>query len=399
MATADNNFGTEYSGFFALDFPPSLKNGGIFNEMAVTEIQLNESLLSASLETSILFQSSIHTLPMKNYDDFRNSEVKVKMANPNIMTGPDDPFILETTQRIYRLENRKPMSYQLENFTIKACDQSLLNNEVTRVSDYYKCLTPSEVAHRALSALGVANVDIEESFPPRDYNAANIPPFQILAEQAEVALATNDPSFLHFMTFKNGATHNFKSLRTMANQSPVWSYVYNVKGLGGQLGNPYNIMAYEFPCDFDLLSDIQNGVGMGTSVISMNPFSGSTGIVGGNINEAGGMGNGNNVDIVSDINTTDDNCGVQAEDYTPLRKSRIGLIQPEMISLRLLVPFNPLLHAGEMINVAFHSSLNGELDYGSGDYLIVNMNHTIKTGGYGVTTMELVSRSIGHGEV
>jgi hypothetical protein len=48
-----------------------------------------------------------------------------------------------------------------------------------------------------VNCAGAINPDIEPSLPARDYIAENIHPFQVVNQQAEVALAGgNDPSFL-----------------------------------------------------------------------------------------------------------------------------------------------------------------------------------------------------------
>ena len=64
------------------------------------------------------------------------------------------------------------------------------------------------------------------------------------------------------------------------------------------------------------------------------------------------------------------------------------------------MPWNPILHAGEVIRFEiYNKEKDGIPLYGTGDYLIVNLVHTIKYGGYAVTTIDCVSRTVGSGKV
>jgi hypothetical protein len=82
----------------------------------------------------------------------------------------------------------------------------------------------------------------------------------------------------------------------------------------------------------------------------------------------------------------------------------MGLLEQDKIALRMVVPFNPNLNVGRTINVRFPNtnpdSVNYEdnrYTYGTGKYLIVNMTHNIKLGGFGTTVVECVYNSVAIG--
>ncbi len=77
----------------------------------------------------------------------------------------------------------------------------------------------------------------------------------------------------------------------------------------------------------------------------------------------------------------------------------MSLIEPGSIALRLVLPFSPFLNVGRTIKAHFPNNMrDGEDTYGSGKYLIVNMTHTIKAGGMGLTIVECVSDSVSKGQ-
>ncbi|MEX0595665.1 MAG: hypothetical protein WD512_04120, partial [Candidatus Paceibacterota bacterium] len=92
---ATNNM-VPFSGFFNdvmfEGMPPEQAFG-----MTIPEIQMNESLLSASLETVLIMQADIHHVPKRNYDLLKGQNVSFYIENPNL------PGIsLDVRQTIYR---------------------------------------------------------------------------------------------------------------------------------------------------------------------------------------------------------------------------------------------------------------------------------------------------------
>lgn len=398
----------------SIDYFDITVDNSMVSETSLAEIYMTESLLSPVLATSVVFQDTA-TL-YKNLDNFKGAFLEMSLRNPNIdpESGRDRAALMSSAlnirQPIYRIENRTPMNYNSESFTLQACDDTLLNNARTRISFFWNCANPGTIAEQVLACIGAKDTKIESPSNIRNYQAQNIHPFQIVAEQADFSVNSKmDPSFLHFMTYRNFGTHHFQSMQTLAQCPPVWSYYYNEKGFDPlQIGDPHNIMQYSFPCEFDLLSDIMNGLDFNpeykTTMIAVNPFTAAFNLVGGTV---GGYGCGGIGGVISGSAFTnkgsseDDGCETMIEQYLHLRPPRMALLQGDKISLKMIVPFNHRLHAGDVVDVKFLAKRDNEADHGSGKYLIVNMTHNIKPGAvmYATTTLECVARSVSQGEV
>lgn len=382
---------------------------GAFNELndfSITEVMLGESLLTPGLQTSIKAQSYIHSPYRKDFDQLRGQQVLINL-DKDILADYGLKSTLDVQQVIYRMDSRRLINNQVEQFVLRACDQSLLNDAETLVSKSWSCDRPSEIAEYVLrSCAGVDRLDIEDSDPARAYIAENIHPFQVVNQQVNYALAEgDDPSFLHYMTYQNFGTHHFRSLRSLCRQTPVMKYVYN--DTDRTYSNPLSIMTYSFPCDFDLLSDVLNGIDSSgrsiSSVALFDPVLKSFSLTGNNLI---GCGVGEGVfryAITNQLSAANmDTCPDYAKEYLLKRQARMGLLEKDKIALRMTVPFNPELNVGKVITVEiYNKELLPELGtvYGSGDYLILHMFHHIVTGGFSVTTIDCVSKTTGYGEV
>ena len=392
--------GIPYSGFIdTIDIEGVGR--AITDEASLVEVYLSETLLSPTLQTTVTVQDTVAI--NKNLDSYKSQFLNLSLYNPNI------DFTLRVKQPIYRIENRKLINYHTEGYQLQACDDTLLNNAKKRMSSFYKCTNPKAVVSEALNCIDAKKIDFGQ-MPPvnvRNYQPNNIHPFQVVSEQADYSITPDgDPSYLHWMTYRDLGTHNFKSLRELTMNPTVWTYQYNDKGFDEQIKDPHNIMQYEFPCEFDVLSDIMNGLGAGKgfepSITAMNMFSSGSHVVNNTIGNycCGGIGGVMHASTFTNNGShEDDGCETNVEQYLHIRPSRMALLQRDKISLKIIVPFNPTLHAGDMIEVNFIAKRDGSKDYGSGDYLIVNLSHNIKTGGYGISTFECVSRTVGYGEV
>lgn len=375
-------------------------------DFTIKEIVLSESLLVPGLQTSIKADSYIHSLPNKNFDRLKGAEVNIVLQK-DIMESYGFKSEIDITQTVYRLDNRKLINNQNESLTIRACDPTLLNDAETLVSKSWDCKTPSFIVEEVLrTCAGARNLFIEQSDPARNYIAENIHPFQVVNQQANYALAQGtDPSFLHFMTYENNGTHHFRSLKSMTEQDYVAEFTYNDTDSAYVL--PNSIMTYSFPCDFDLLSDVLNGISTSgrplSSVALFDPLLKSFSLMG---NDTIGCGVGEGVFRYAISNQMSaknmDSCPDYAKEYLLKRQARMGLIEKNKVALKMTVPFNPSLNVGKVVRVSLY---NKELRpaqlplYGSGDYLILNMFHHIVRGGFSVTTMECVSTTVGQGEV
>jgi len=392
----------------------------LLNETTVTEISMTESLLTPGLQTSIIIQSSLITDkldgstqgPSKNLDEYYGKNITVTAYRPVLDTMYNGQYksTFIARQKLYRLSNRDRANYQVEQFQLDACDPSLVVDAKTYFNASYKSTTPSNVVRDVFGRnFPGINVNVEDSTPPRDYIATNIHPFQVISQQADFALAQNnviDPSFVHFMTFQDInhqdlATHNFRSLTAMAKQDPIFEFTYGAKGaIDINYGNPVDIMTYMFPCDFDLISDVLNGLddttGQNFLKLSLfNPLNNKSSVYGGSGSWVPPWQYMSNLGTENEQNSTN----IGAENYQLLRRARLSLLDQDKIALRMTVPFSPFLNVGRTINARFINSGNGTVNYGTGTYLIAAMTHNIKLGGMGTTTVDCVANTVAVGKV
>jgi hypothetical protein len=378
------------------------------NQITVQEIMLGESLLTPGLQTSVHVHSSINELPVKDLDLFKNTLMSIDIEK-SLLAKFRLPTTMNVRQTTYRLDNRKFINNNTEEFYIHACDQTLLDNAATLVSKLWKCTTPSKVVSDVLSTCaGAKSLDIEPSDPARDYIAENIRPFQVVAQQANAALAGgNDPSFLHYMTYENLGTHKFRSLYSLTQQPAVAEYFFQEIGSMAGHAFPFSVLTHNFPCDFDLLSDILNGVGyngQNNNVLStFNALSRSFNIHG---STAYGCGIGSGMPKLSMTNegtaSQQDACPDYSRLFVHKRQARMGLLEQDKIALRIMVPWIPILNVGKIIRLNMpnkEDETGTTLNYGSGDYLIVSLKHHIKRGQPSTITMDCVSRTVGQGIV
>lgn len=396
--------------------------GGLddYKQITCKEVTATESLLTPGLQTSATFQSQIYlNEPFKNWDDAKNKDLKLDLYDD---TGKR--LIIE--QKIYRLDNREfnPVNIgQIEEMTFHACDKSLLKDAKTLVSKSWNCTTPDQIVKYVLSTcIGATNAEVDKTSPARDYVAEMIHPFQVIAQQANVALADgDDPSFVHYMTYRNKGMHHFKALKTLVQGSPKAVYVHSEAGVrrnvgynqiqsGLQTAMPYlaptiPCIHFMFPCDFDLLSDLLNGLDEnGKNINSMSTFNvgdASGSYLNGNMN--GCVVNGNFKQSLTNKGTAQqqNGCETDVEKHLLRRQARMGLLEKDKVALRLIAPWNPDLHAGDVIRFEWFDKdgSNCTLLYGSGNYLISSLTHRVQMGGYSTTTLDCVSTTTGQGIV
>ena len=401
-----------YTTSFEVNFEGATKkNPLLFLDLSPKEINMTESLLTPGLQTSIVLQSFFHEPFTKVLDNFKSAVADITVVK-GILSDFGYPNNMQISTRIYRLDNRKLINNNIEEFTLHGCDDTLLTDARNLVSKSWKCVSPSSVVNEILdTCVGAKTKDVESSGPGRDYIAENIHPFQVINQQADVALAgSTDPSFVHYMTYENftqgdpRGTHHFRSLRSLtAPTSGVARFFSQETASATGYGHPESIITYSFPCDFDYLSDILNGVDLdGSQMASLavfNPMLKMSSLLG---NKAAGCGNGrgNYMTSMTNYNSAkdQDSCNTDVEKHLLLRQARMSLLEEDKIALRLTVPWNPVLHAGNIIEVYFYNKGQDSYEnFGSGFYLIHSMTHNLKTGGYGTTTMDCVSRSVGGG--
>lgn len=404
----------------------------LMNEITVKEINMSESLLTPGLQTSLTIQSYIYVDPPKDFEKLKNAPLKINLKRRGVM-GPS--YNISTTmivdQTIYRMENRESIPYnisQTEEFTIHACDTSLIEDAKKLVSKSWKCTRPSEIVKNVLEkCVGVSsdNMDIDEADPARDYIAENIHPFQVISQQCNVSLYRDDPSFVHYMTYgpydeidptDAKPMHYFRSLKKMCEENAVIRYRYGETGTGIPTAKDSNLIAkggyqskdviitMKFPCDFDSLVDTLNGIDENgqnqNSLGTFNPTQKSFSLLGNQSNGCGVGGYNYKVAVTNQGSAEKQNsCNLDVESHLLKRQARMSLIDRDRIALRITVPWNPGLHVGMVIGVDWPNKYGSQDKkvYGSGDYLILHLTHTVRMGGFSVTTMDCVSRNVGQG--
>lgn len=387
-------------------------NDPLFADLSAKEITMTESLLTPGLQTSMTFHSFFHNPIIKVLDNFKSSIANIRVVRP-ILDSFGMMSELNISTRVYRLENRKLYNNNTEEFVLQGCDDTLLDDARNLVSKSWKCVSPSAIVNEVLSScVGAKTKDVELSGPARDYIAENIHPFQVINQQADVALAGDDPSFLHYMTYENfqkgdpRGTHHFRSLRSLtAPNNGVARFFFQETGSIAGYGHPESIITHNFPCDFDYLSDILNGMDLDkkdmASLVVVNPMLKSASLLG-NKNTGCGVGRGVYMTSFTNFNSAkrQDSCNTDVERHLLKRQARMNLLEQDKIALRLTVPWNPVLHAGRMIEVYFPNKETEKYDnYGYGLYLIHSLTHNIKAGGYSTTTMDCVADTVGGGIV
>jgi len=409
MADVDYPYIDDFSTDMVVDFLTA--SDAIFTDFTIEKIILGESLLTPGLQTSIEVSSYVQSLPVKDIDTFKNSDVSITLTKP-ILGVYGRPKSMEIVQKVYRVENRRRINTNIEQFTIRACDATMLNDAASTVSKSWKCTQPSEIVADILrTCAGARTLDIETADPARDYIAENIHPFQVVSQQCNVSLANgNDPSFIHYMTYENLGTHHFRSLYSLTRKSPIQKFTeYETGIVKAGMVDPSHVMSYQFPCDFDLLTDILNGVGPDgkdiNSLIVFNPVNKMFSLTG---DQTVGCGLGSGVVKMAQTNRNtaqqQNSCNSDVEKYLLKRQARMSLIDRDKIALRMTVPFDPSLHVGEVVEFNLYNKqalAAGQFakNYGSGRYLIMNMFHEVRRGGYAVTNMDCVSSTVGTGVV
>ncbi|NDB59778.1 hypothetical protein EB001_15220 [bacterium] len=385
--------------------------GGIIPpDTTVKEVIIGESLLNPSAHVAVTLQSVIYTQEPKNWSQLKCQELSLDIADGNEV----NQRTMKVRQEIYRCDNRHFASLntgQVEELTLHAIDTSILKDAETTWEKSWSCSTPSAVVREALQQIGAPTSFVDNSGPARPYVAESIHPLQVIQQQANVALDGDDPSFLHFMTI-NDATgqnqHHFESLLKLSKSKNVY-HIYAAdtaitggKGFNESIFKNYNIaVTFSFPCDFDTLTDILNGIDCnGTNLNqtrTMN-FSSGVGDAIGAIGQAVGIAN--KIFSLTNLGTSQQQqtCDTAVEKYLHKRQARMALLDKDKIALRITVPWSPWLHVGNKIYFHWNDRFDPSRElYGSGEYIIAHMTHNIQFGGYAVTNLDCIANTIGKG--
>lgn len=406
------------------NFQVFTQNAGLLvSELSVTDVYVHESILSPTLQMSINCQDTSHII--KNYFHYKaNKEGEMpnvtftlkNLTQDTVVSGPRGDKTIDAelpinNMRIYRMDNRRPVSYHIDEFTLHLCSPTTINNLKARMSDFYKMKELSKIVNDAMESAGLKqyNREIEKTDLKRDYISNNQHPYQVISEIADMATKHQRAQFLHFMTCENvSGKQYFTSIKKLIDQKPIFDFAYSEKGLN-QTFLANDIMTYEFPCEFDTLLDLTSGIidnkkdydDHKPSMVSINPFDGGIYLVDGKIfkgRATKGFGGVLNAGAWSNLNNfeapySNANEPSEVEKYLHRRTENLSAFHRENINLKMVVPFNPKMHVGKTITATFFSKREGEKNYGSGKYLIAHLTHNVKVGGYSTTTMECIKIS------
>ena len=167
--------------------------------------------------------------------------------------------------------------------------------------------------------------------------------------------------------------------------------------------NPANankVIVFEFPCMYDYLTDLLNGVNdrgesinAGTFINYMSmaaQYLGGTGAAD-NIMSGGCFNIGNMKHSMTNKGSSqqDYGCTSDVESHLLLRQARMALLDRDKIALRMTVPWAPHVHAGDKIRFNWYDP-DGALMPESNEYIVASLMHKIQFGGFSTTSFDCI---------
>ena len=387
--------------------------GQMLEDVTVKEVIVGESLLNPSAHAVVTLQNAMYFRPT-NWDAFRCQPIGIYIYDNNNI--PNNPRTMTVNQQVYRCDDRHfsvTNTGNVEEVTLHSIDQTILVDAEKIFSKSWKCATPASVVNEAFQQIGATKAIFSDggTGPGRPYVAESIHPLQVIQQQANVALYNgDDPSYLHYMTIdeKNGQNiHNFRALaelmksdRTIHNLVASDSAVTGGNGMSdAYYGNSglNKAISFKFPCDYDVLSDILNGIncdGMNMNDVRMTNFaSGDFSSAMGAISTAANIFKTlTNKGTAQQQNT----CETNVEKHLLKRQARMALLERDKIALRITIPWAPWIHVGHIVHFHWNNRYERSYEqYGSGKYLVLHLTHNIQYGGYAVTTLDCIANTFG----
>jgi hypothetical protein len=391
--------------------------GGTFEDVTVKEVVIGESLLNPSAHTVVTLQSAMYTAP-QNWDLLRCQPITISISDDNKSAG--NPRTMLINQHVYRCDNRKFTSLntgQVEELSLHSIDNAILKDAETIFEKSWKCSSPGAIVSEALQKIGVNRVVFSQGTtgPGRPYVAESIHPLQVVQQQASVALWNgDDPSYVHYNTIDQNSgqnIHHFRSLGELmsSKHEPYHLFAADTAITGGtSFSDAFNdktfaplpmriAVSFNFPCDYDVLSDVLNGINCGGKYINdVKTFN----LADGSFNSAMGALStaGNIFKSLTNSGTAkqQNSCETNVEKYLLKRQARMGLLDRNKIALRITIPWSPWLHVGQMVHFHWYNRYDPSLEqYGSGKYMILHMTHNIQFGGYAVTNLDCIANTYG----
>lgn len=390
--------------------------GASLEDVTVKEVIIGESLLNPSAHAAVTLQSAMYFRPT-NWNYFRCQPITIRIKD----NSGNQARTMIVNQQIYRADNRHFSvlnTGNVEEVTLHSLDQSILTDAETIWEKSWQCSPPGTVVNEALQKIGAQRSIFSQggTGPGRPYVAESIHPLQAIQQQANVALYNgNDPSYLHYMTIDDRTgtnVHNFRALTELMNSGHTAYEIYaaDTAAAGGHsFAQTYagsyapaalrTAVSFSFPCDYDVLSDILNGINCDgqnmNDVRTFNMSSGQTSSAMGAITQAANIFKSiTNLGTAQQHNT----CETNVEKYLVKRQARMAMLEKDKIAFRVTLPWSPWLHVGQQINFTWvNRYVRSQKQYGSGKYLILHMTHNIQFGGYATTTLDCITNTFGRG--
>ena len=395
--------------------------GTIPTDTTIKEVIIGESLLNPSAHVAVTLQSAIYamnpkesryfnTWQVKDWNQYRCQPIDLYIHDNN----PNNPRTMRVSQQIYRMDNRHASTIntgQVEEFTLHAIDNSILKDAQVVWEKSWSCATPSQIVREALQKIGATSSFVEQAGPARPYAAESIHPLQVIQQQANVALDGDDPSFLHYMTINDTTgqnQHHFTPLSRLGKTTPWTIYasdteVSGLKSFSDSYSDYSVAVNFNFPCDFDILTDILNGIDCNGKNLNQtrtfNMVSGvfdAAGVIGQGLDIANKLISMTNLGTAQQQGAGGSGCETKVEKYLHKRQARMALLDRDKIALRITIPWTPRLHVGNKINFIWNNRYDqSQKVYGSGEYIIAHLTHNIQFGGYAVTNLDCITNTFG----
>ena len=206
------------------------------------------------------------------------------------------------------------------------------------------------------------------------------------------------------MTHEGGGKHWFRSLKSMMTASDKQVYTFSSNEVGVLTQSDYNnpdnlnkVIVFEFPCFFDLLADLLNGVGPNGQnlnvVTTWNPSNMAASLIGGsgNMMSDGCIPATNVKQSMTNKGSgqQDYGCPTDVESHLLLRQARMGLLERDKIALRFTVPWAPDVHVGDRVQFNWFDP-NRSLMPDSDSFVVSSLMHKIQFGGFSTTTFDCI---------
>ena len=236
----------------------------------MVELNLYEDIFGDSVSGSLLVSDAIGLLP--NFKLNGTEFITVALRKNSEEVGKS----IKRVFRIYKISDRYfSPGNSYENYTIHFCSEELMLSEKYRVSKSYKNKTVSEIVKDILTNyLKVGSekiVSVEKTSGSFDFVLPNKKIFETINWLGKYAMPTNKVGG-DILFFENIDGFWFKSLQSLYEQKPYFTYYYNPKNISTDMEYKYtNIISLDVLDSFDMLRTATEGT-FSNRLISFDPL-------------------------------------------------------------------------------------------------------------------------------